>query len=89
MASAKVEQRIEFTIEGELDAARLGEMPGVGNVQADGRGTFTLHTPDAQPTLQSLLALAGKNGFTLRGLSVVGATLEDVFIQLTGRRIRA
>ena len=50
---------------------------------------LTIYTPEAHPVLKSLINLAETNGFTLRGLTVEGATLEDVFIQLTGRRIRA
>jgi ABC-2 type transport system ATP-binding protein len=88
MAGAQVEHRIEFVIEGALDAARLEATPGVTRVSADGQGAFTLYTPQAHPALNSLLGLADTQGFTLRGLTVQGATLEDVFMQLTGRRIR-
>jgi hypothetical protein len=54
----------------------------------DGNGAFTIHAPEAQPVLKALIHLVESNGFALRGLTVEGATLEDVFIQLTGRRIR-
>ena len=37
---------------------------------------------------EALIELTETNGFYLRGLTVEGATLEDVFIRLTGRRIR-
>ncbi len=89
MASLEVEQRIEFVIEGALDVARLEAMPGVNKALDDGQGAFTIYAPEAQPALKSLIALAETEGFILRGLTVEGATLEDVFIQLTGRRIRA
>jgi len=89
MASLEVEQRIEFVIEGALDVVRLEAMPGVTKALDDGQGAFTIYAPEAQPALKSLITLAETEGFTLRGLTVEGATLEDVFIQLTGRRIRA
>ena len=89
MASLVVEQRIEFVIEGALNAARLKAIPGVTKALDKGRGAFTIYAPEAQPALKSLISLAEEEGFTLRGLTVEGATLEDVFIQLTGRRIRA
>lgn len=89
MASLSAEQRIEFVIEGTLDATRLETMSGVSRALNEGHGAFTIYTPEAQPTLKSLITLAETNGFTLRGLTVEGATLEDVFIRLTGRRIRA
>ncbi len=89
MASLSVEQRIEFVIEGTLNVARLEAIPGVSKALNEGQGAFTIYAPEAQPALKSLITLAETNGFTLRGLTVEGATLEDVFIQLTGRRIRA
>jgi len=88
MADLAVEQRIEFVIEGTLSTARLEKMPSVSRVLDEGNGAFTIYTPEAQPVLKALINLAESNGFTLRGLTVEGATLEDVFIQLTGRRIR-
>ena len=89
MADLAIEQRIEFAIEGTLSATRLESIPGVSKALDEGQGVFTIYAPEAQPALKSLITLTETNGFTLRGLTVEGATLEDVFIQLTGRRIRA
>jgi ABC-2 type transport system ATP-binding protein len=89
MASISVENKIEFVIKGALSAARLESIPGVTKVLDEGQGTFTIYAPEVQPVLKSLITLAETEGFILRGLTVEGATLEDVFIQLTGRRIRA
>lgn len=88
MANAGVEQRIEFVLEGHLDVSRLEAMPGVTRALDAGRGAYTLYAPQAHPALKALIELAETQGFTLRGLTVQGASLEDVFIQLTGRRIR-
>ena len=89
MADLAIEQRIEFAIEGTLSATRLESIPGVSKALDEGQGVFTIYAAEAQPALKSLITLTETNGFTLRGLTVEGATLEDVFIQLTGRRIRA
>jgi ABC-2 type transport system ATP-binding protein len=89
VAGTEAEQRIAFVIEGSLDVRRLETLPGAIRVLNDGPGQFTLYTRDAQPLLKSLIELGEANGFGLRGLEVAGATLEDVFIGLTGRRIRA
>jgi ABC-2 type transport system ATP-binding protein len=89
MANLSLEQRIEFVIEGHLDAGRLEAIPGVTRVIEEGAGAFTIHAPEAQSVLKPLIALAETAGSDLRGLTIQGATLEDVFIQLTGRRIRA
>jgi ABC-2 type transport system ATP-binding protein len=88
VAGAGVEQRINFVIEGSLDVTRLEALPGASRVLGDGHGQFTLYAREAQPVLKSLIGLSEANGFRLRGLQVEGATLEDVFIRLTGRRIR-
>jgi len=89
MAGMEIESRIDFSIEGVLDVASLESMPGVTKALGSGRGAFKIYTPDAQLALKSLIALAEKEGCQLKGLTVEGATLEDVFIRLTGRRIRA
>jgi ABC-2 type transport system ATP-binding protein len=89
MAGAEVEQRITFVIDGSLGLSRLASLPGVIRVLNEGHGQFTLFAGEAQPVLKSLIELSETNGFRLRGLEVKGATLEDVFIGLTGRRIRS
>jgi ABC-2 type transport system ATP-binding protein len=89
MAEAEVEQRIAFVIDGSLDVAKLEALPGAVRVLGDGHDSFTVHAKEAQPVLKSLIELSEGDGFRLRGLEVEGATLEDVFIRLTGRRIRA
>jgi len=46
---------------------------------------LTLQTDDAQATIVGLLALAGERGVVLGELNSTRATLEDVFLSLTGR----
>lgn len=53
----------------------------------DGRPTLLLQSADAQATLVGLLDVAARHGVTLAGLSSAQATLEDVFLSLTGRRL--
>jgi ABC-2 type transport system ATP-binding protein len=89
MSNTDTEQKISFVIDGHIDRAGLEGMPGVSRVLDEGRGEYTLYAPEVQPVLKSLILQAESNGFSLQGLTVEGATLEDVFIQLTGRRIRA
>ena len=88
VANTDVDQRISFVIDGSLDLARLEALPGATRALGDDQGQFTLYARDAQPVLKSLLDLSEANGFRLRGLQVEGSNLEDVFIRLTGRRIR-
>jgi ABC-2 type transport system ATP-binding protein len=89
VAAAELEHRIEFVVEGALDVTGLEAMPGVTKAVTDGHGEYTLFVHHVQPAVRSLMDLSEANGIVLRGLTVEGATLEDVFIHLTGRRIRA
>jgi ABC-2 type transport system ATP-binding protein len=71
-----------------VEAAALGQqqaagLEGVESVSGD-TGSTVISTRRPAPVLQ---ALAGMDA--LAGLQVRGATLEDVFLQLTGREYRA
>ena len=71
-----------------LDEATLAAIPGVSAAAMLGTEApprITLQTRDAQATIVGLLALAGGRGIVLGELSSTRATLEDVFLQLTGR----
>ncbi|HHV61619.1 MAG TPA: ABC transporter ATP-binding protein, partial [Firmicutes bacterium] len=48
----------------------------------------TLYTRDVTRTISGLMELAEANGGTTGDVIVRRATLEDVFLKLTGRRIR-
>lgn len=68
---------------GALSASEAGTLPGADDVSAD-ELSLTISTRDPAPLL-SVLAERG----TLGGLQVRTATLEDVFLELTGREYRA
>jgi ABC-2 type transport system ATP-binding protein len=89
MAATEIEHNIQFVVEGALDVAGLGALPGVTQAVSDGPGEYTLFARQVQPAIKALMDLSETDGFALRGLTVKGTTLEDVFIHLTGRRIRA
>lgn len=66
-----------------IPAAEAASLPGVESVGVSD-GTLALTTHDAA---RVLTALADRDA--LSGLQVAGATLEDVFLELTGREYRA
>ena len=79
---------LEFMSDPLLDATTLKTLPGVDlHEEADGR--TRLSSSNAPESTRALLELAAKTGVELRGLSIHTATLEDVFLKLTGRRIRS
>ncbi|MFG2197066.1 ATP-binding cassette domain-containing protein [Streptomyces sp. NPDC048639] len=85
----ELDDMVRVTVESGLvqpDAMReLLESAGVGGVTVEDDGvSLSVATRTPGPVL-SILADQG----ALRGLEVRGATLEDVFLQLTGREYRA
>jgi ABC-2 type transport system ATP-binding protein len=89
IASLGAEHVIEFRLDSAhvLDATDLGSLPGVTEVhQGDDATKLTvreLHT--ALPALMEMLRARGE---TLALLTTHTATLEDVFVSLTGRQLR-
>ena len=71
-----------------LPADALGALPGVRSVQTEGV-TTRLQTDAVPDTIGALLDLARRQGVALRDLHILQPSLEDVFLQLTGRSIRA
>lgn len=50
--------------------------------------SYQLRVKDAPKAVSAVLALAGDRGITVEHLEVVPATLEDVFLELTGKELR-
>jgi ABC-2 type transport system ATP-binding protein len=69
---------------GSLPPGALAALPGVAE-SAGQNGQVELRTSNVQTTLVGLLDLAAKNGVTLTDLRTNQASLEDVFLSLTGR----
>jgi ABC-2 type transport system ATP-binding protein len=88
MAELDHGQKISFLADKKLDLAKLCSIPGVWAATNGRPGEYTLHAEDSQLALKELLEFASQEGCYIKDLRVEGATLEDVFISLTGRRIR-
>ncbi|MFA5375379.1 MAG: ABC transporter ATP-binding protein [Dehalococcoidia bacterium] len=81
------EEAIEFELSQKLENDVLSAVAGVTNVvQEDGK--VIVYSNSVPITVSALLDLAKQRGFELTNLYVRRATLEDVFLKLTGRRIR-
>lgn len=87
--------RMATGVDGDGDASRLhpialSELLALPDVRG-GRGTETgyeLRVGSVQVALPPLLALAESRGVTWTELSTHSATLEDVFVSMTGRQLR-
>lgn len=82
------ESAIEFELNGgALDLELLAELAGVTDARQDGK-QITLYSRGVPQTLGELTDLGQAHHLSLDDLHVRRATLEDVFLKLTGRRIR-
>ncbi len=81
------ERAIEFEVRAELSADELGALPDVTRQQQQ-NGQMTLYSTNPHQTLRALLELGTQRGVELAEIHIRRATLEDVFLKLTGRRIR-
>jgi ABC-2 type transport system ATP-binding protein len=89
VASLGAEQILELTLQGDaeppLDA--LGALPGVRSVTPRDR-TAVLSIADMGAALPALLQLLERESRAVATLTTHQATLEDVFVKLTGRGLR-
>lgn len=79
---------ISFTSQPGLDPARLRELPFVTDVREARPGEFSITTSNALDCAAALAAWRRDAGVTIEHLQVTGATLEEVFLQLTGEGVR-
>ena len=78
---------VECSFAGTVERERLLALPAVRDVRSEDGSNFLL-TNDVPATLTGLMGVTDNGGERVQGLQVRTATLEDVFISLTGRRLR-
>ncbi|MBB5158724.1 ABC transporter ATP-binding protein [Saccharopolyspora phatthalungensis] len=76
---------VEFRVEGVADIA---ELPGVRCAERLDADRFRLAGSELHPMVEALFARASTAGFRVVDLTTRQATLEDVFVKLTGRHLR-
>lgn len=81
------EQAIEFESPRQPAPHALQAVPGVTRVQIEDKH-ITTYSTDVPATMSGLLDLSRQGALQFGDLTVRRATLEDVFLKLTGRRIR-
>jgi ABC-2 type transport system ATP-binding protein len=82
------ETAIEFVALGQPPRERLAALPGVTQTRFED-GHATLYSTDVPRTMAGLFELVTASALGFKDMTVRQATLEDVFLKLTGRRIRA
>ncbi len=78
---------VEFTCDETVEQGSMSILPGVHAVKVRSDG-LSLTVEQLHKTLPLLLNHLQQTGRTLTGLSTHPATLEDVFVNLTGRQLR-
>ncbi len=81
------ERAVHFDRVDALSETDLASLPGVSSVKYDADDVL-LYTRGVAATIGALLELADARGVELQDLGVRRATLEDVFLDLTGRALR-
>jgi ABC-2 type transport system ATP-binding protein len=79
--------RIELRLARPDDAAVLGKLDGVADCRAFD-GYFVIHSKHVPGTVVAIVKHLEGTGNELAGLEIVAPSLEDVFVELTGRRLR-
>jgi ABC-2 type transport system ATP-binding protein len=89
VASLGAEHVVEFAVSegGAIEDRVLSDLPGVRDVRRD-ETHLHLSTSELHRTVPALLDLLRQRGAALSQLGTHSATLEDVFVTLTGRQLR-
>ncbi|MBE3577239.1 MAG: ABC transporter ATP-binding protein [Limnochordales bacterium] len=74
--------------EGERIAEQLRSLPGVEGVGKNGNGEIRLDTEQLEATVGALVELGRGGEVQYRSMRIEVSNLEDVFLKLTGRRLR-
>ena len=88
IASLGAEHVVEFQSEPAPDVAPLESLPGVQSVRAE-NGTVSLTVSEVHKVVPALLQELQRQALDLTSLVTHHATLEDVFVAMTGRRLEA
>jgi ABC-2 type transport system ATP-binding protein len=89
IASLGAEHVVEFAVQGgmPLDRDVLAALPGVEEV-SDERGQWRVKARAPHTVIPGVLAEVARSGADLSEMRTHSATLEDVFVSLTGRHLR-
>jgi len=90
IASIGVEHVVEFSVGNaaqDLDVSAVGRVQGVRSVRTENESVL-MHVTELHQAVPALLSELNRQGVPLTELRTHSATLEDVFVTLTGRHLR-
>ena len=88
IANTGLKSSIEFSVSQEDSEKILQGLKGIGKVTQQSDNKFILNTKESSKALKELTRFSDKNNINMNNISVRKATLEDVFLSLTGRGLR-
>ena len=88
IANTGLKSSIEFSVSQEDSEKILQGLKGIGKVTQQSDNKFILNTKESSKALKELTRFSDKNNINMDNISVRKATLEDVFLSLTGRGLR-
>jgi ABC-2 type transport system ATP-binding protein len=88
IANTGLKSTIEFSVSQEDSEKILQGLKGIGKVTKQSDNKFILNTKESSKALKELTRFSDKNNINMDNISVRKATLEDVFLSLTGRGLR-
>ena len=86
--SLEAPYEISVALDGDHSASELAHLPSVTEASRVQDGRFTLRSLDSAETIPALTEWASGEGAKIQRLEVSHASLEDVFLSLTGREFR-
>jgi len=87
IATLGADHVVEFAVDGALDLAPVERLPGVSQARREA-DDFALIVREPHVSIPALLAELDRQRVGLKRLATHHATLEDVFVYLTGRTLR-
>src|SRR6266852_5592009 len=67
---------------------QLAKLPAVNSVQPEGSEMYRILTDDGSRTTTDLVETSVREGVAIKSLTVQSTTLDDVFVNYTGRQLR-
>ncbi|MFA5070586.1 MAG: ABC transporter ATP-binding protein [Patescibacteria group bacterium] len=84
----KASSVINFSTDCEVCLENINEIPGVFEVNKGPNHSYSLKVTRGSEILPKIIALAQKDRFKIQDEEVLHANLEDVFLELTGKKLR-
>jgi ABC-2 type transport system ATP-binding protein len=87
ITNARLNSSIEFSSSRPLNGISA-KIPGIQQISDDHTHRYSISSQKVTMILKDLTSLCYENNIELENISVKTATLEDVFLSLTGRKLR-